>query len=127
MLDLTLLPERFAVCRLDAAEELPLWALGSPMSSITRTARELSIVCREAAVPPGVRAERGFRVLELSGPLDFALTGILTSLLDPLAEAGVSVFAISTYDTDYVLVREESFPRAVHALREAGHRIADAP
>jgi len=127
VLDLTLLPERLAVCHLEPNEDVPRWAFRSPMSSVTRTDRELSIVCPEAAVPPGIRAERGFRVLEVSGPLDFALTGILASLLDPLAEAGVSVFAISTHDTDYVLVRDESVPRALEALRRAGHRIAGMP
>lgn len=124
MLELTVLPDRLGVARLDAREALPSWALEGPFFSITRTGRELSLVCREAGVPPDVRAESAFRALEVSGPLDLALTGILSSLLEPLAEARISVFAISTYDTDYVLVREADLERAVRALRQAGHRIA---
>lgn len=123
-LALGLLPGRLAVCRLDARQPPPAWALGSEFFSITRTEEELSIVCAQEAVPDGVRAEVGFRALGVAGPLDFALTGILDSLLGPLAEAAISVFAISTHDTDYVLVRERDLDRAVAALRGAGHRVS---
>ena len=126
MLDLEVLPERLAVCRLSPGEKVPSWAFESRFFSVTRTERELSIVCGEASVPSGTAAERGFRALEVQGPLDFSLTGILASLLDPLAEAGISVFALSTYDTDYVLVRQEALSRAVAALRGASHRVADS-
>jgi hypothetical protein len=125
-LDLEILPGRLAVCRLDAGAPLPVWCLSSPFLSITRTAGELSVVCSESEVPRGVRAETGFRALEVSGPLDFALTGILSSLVAPLATARISVLAISTFDSDYVLVREEDLARSAGALREAGHRVADA-
>jgi hypothetical protein len=123
-LTLGLLAQRLAVCRLEAGEDLPAWALAGDFFSITRTGGELSIVCPEEAVPPGARAQIGFRALGVAGPLDFALTGILTSLLDPLAEAAIPVFAISTYDTDYVLVRERDLDRAVAALGGAGHRVS---
>lgn len=123
-LALDLLPDRLAVCRLGGGEDPPAWALRSGFFSITRTGRELSVVCPEDCVPAGALAETGFRALAVAGTLDFALTGILSSLLDPLAKAAISVFAISTYDTDYILVREADLDRAVASLRGAGHRVS---
>jgi hypothetical protein len=93
------------------------------LASITRTREELSIVCAEAAVPMGTKAERGFRLLRLQGTLDFSLTGILASIAVPLAAAKVSIFAISTYDTDYILVPGTKLEAAVEALRIAGHTV----
>ncbi len=126
MLDIEVLPDRLAVCRLHPEEAIPSWALEGRLFSVTRTGRELSIVCDEACVPSGTAALRGLRAFEVRGPLDFSLTGILASLLDPLAAAGISVLALSTYDTDYVLVRQEALVRAVSALRGASHRVADS-
>ena len=104
---------------------IPVWAFSSGgFVSITRTEEELSIVCDERFVPfEFVAVERGFRMLMVEGPLDFSLTGVMASIAGPLAEAGVSMFAISTYDTDYVLVREERLAEAVEALRGAGWEI----
>ena len=104
---------------------IPVWAFSSGgFVSITRTEEELSIVCDERLVPfEFVAVERGFRMLMVVGPLDFSLTGVMASIAGPLAEAGVSLFAISTYDTDYVLVREERLGEAVEALRGAGWEI----
>lgn len=116
---LMLLAERYAVCRLAPDAPVPAWARGE-FVSITRTAEELSVVCDEAAAPEGIRCERGWRCLKLAGPLDFSLVGVLYSLLAPLAAANVSVFAVSTYDTDYVLVREADSERSLAALRVAG-------
>ncbi|HSN87420.1 MAG TPA: ACT domain-containing protein [Thermoanaerobaculia bacterium] len=121
-LTLALLPDRLAVCRLPPEAPLPTETGGS-LWSVTRTRAELSLVLAEDAVRDGWKAERGWRCLEVKGPLDFSLTGILASLATPLAEAGVSLFAVSTYDTDYVLVREESLDRAIRALRDAGHQV----
>lgn len=90
---------------------------------MTRTAEELSIVCPDAGVPAEVRAERGFRALKVRGPLDFSLAGVLASLAVPLARAGISVFALSTFDTDYILVRGEQLVGAVNALRDAEHEV----
>ena len=87
------------------------------------TAADTSIVCASARVPDGVRAERGWRALTVEGPLDFALTGVLAALAVPLADAGVSIFAVSTYDTDHVLVRSDRLADAVEALRAAGHSV----
>jgi hypothetical protein len=121
-LALSLLPARLAVCRLDAASSMPDWA-GGPLSAVTRTPDELSVVCAQANVPDGVQMQGGWRALRVAGPLDFSLTGILAALAGPLATAGVSIFAISTYDTDYVLVQETTLERACAALRAAGHHI----
>ncbi len=122
-LTLSVLPDRFAVCRLAPDAERPAWAEAGAFSSVTRTPEELSVVCPEEAVPPGVRCERGRRALRVHGPLDFALTGILAALTAPLAEAGIPLFALSTFDTDYVLVHDDVLTRAVRALTEAGHTV----
>jgi hypothetical protein len=122
-LDLTLLPQRLAVCRLEAADDVPTWALAGAFFSVTRTSGHFSVVCLEADVPAGVRAEIGFRAFEVAGPLDFSLVGILSSMLEPLARAGIPVLAVSTYDTDDVLVRETDVVSAAAALRGAGHRV----
>ncbi len=122
-LRLSVLEGRLAVCRLDAGAEVPTWATAGTPFSVTRTPEELSVVCPEESVPDGVRCERGWRALVLEGPMDFSLVGVLASVTRPLAEAGVSIFSISTYDTDYVLVREEALDGAVAALRGAGHEV----
>jgi len=115
-----------AVARLPAAASLPDWATSSPFFSITRTPDELSLLCPEEVVPEEVRAERGWRCFQVAGPLDFGLVGVLASLLAPLQEAKVSVFALSTYDTDYLLVKEAQLARAVEALSAAGYIIRES-
>jgi hypothetical protein len=123
---LELLPGLLAVCRLSAESPAPAWAAGA-VSSVTRTPTELSVVCAEEAAPPSVHAERGFCCLAVLGPLDFALTGVVASLAAPLAEAGVSIFVLSTFDTDLLLIRHTHLAQAVAVLREAGHRITGVP
>ena len=123
MLSLFLLPDELSVARLPAGAAIPAWAIHASFFSVTRTPDELSILCPAANVPASVRAEGGWRCLQVAGPLDFSLVGVLASLLGPLQEAGVSVFVLSTYDTDYVLVKNSQLPRAVKALRAAGHQI----
>ena len=122
-LSLIALEGSYAVARLGADAPLPGWVVGGPFVSITRTADELSVVCREEAVPGGVRCVRGWRCLRVAGTLDFSLVGVLASLLDPLARAGVSAFAMSTFDTDYLLLKAETFERAVAVLQLAGHSV----
>jgi hypothetical protein len=112
-----------SVCRLPPSEAVPAWAQDAPFLSITRTAKELSLVVPSARVPLDVRAEGGWRALELEGPIPFTATGVLESLLAPLARACVPVFALSTFDTDYVLVGDANLARAVDALRSSGHRV----
>ena len=123
-LELELSPERLAVVRLDANADVPGWAQRSTFRSLTRTQDELSVVCAEADVPAEVAAERGFRRLTVRGPLEFSLVGVLASLTAPLAEAGVSIFSISTFDTDHVLVHGVDLDRACVALEAVGHRVA---
>ena len=125
-LRLRVLTGRLAVARLPGTAALPGWADGPGLVSITRREGELSIVCAEARVPPEVRAERGWRALEVQGPLDFQELGVMHGLTGPLAGAGVSVLAVSTYDTDVLVVREETLGRAVEALRTAGYAVDDA-
>jgi len=102
---------------------VPAWASGARFLTITRTASELSIVCEENRVPEGVHAERSHRLMQIEGTLAFTLTGILASIAAPLANAGIGVFAVSTYDTDYLLVSEEDLQEATQVLESAGHAI----
>jgi hypothetical protein len=122
-LTLSLLPDNYSICRLEPAADIPPWALAGNFFSITRTEEELSLVCSQEVVPDGVLCEKGWRCIMVVGPLDFSLTGILASLIASLAEAGISVFAISTFDTDYLLVKADNLKRAVLKLQEAGHRF----
>ena len=117
-----------AVCRLPPEDAVPGWADGvfHPLVSITRTADELSVVVPQAQVPSEVQAEPGWRALSVRGPLPFHLTGILASLAAPLAEAEVPIFALSTHDTDWVLVGHGRVDDACAALEAAGHRIHEA-
>jgi uncharacterized protein len=124
---LRVLDGELAIARLEAGQSLPAWAAApgdAGLHAVVHTRSELSIVCAGARVPDGVRAERGWRALAVEGPLDLGLTGVLAALLAPLADAGVAIFAVSTYDTDYVLVRAERLTEAVAALRAAGHAVA---
>ena len=120
---LDLLPAGFAIARLAADAALPAWATRGAVSSITRTPTELSIVCPSEDVPVDVQAQRGYRALRVRGPLDFALVGIVAGLAGALAAASVSVFVVSTYDTDYLFVRAADLIRAIAALRAAGHVV----
>ena len=122
-LELELLPGRFAVARLEPDSVVPPWAAGD-FVSVSKTPEELTVVCEEDRVPGKVRCERGWRAFRVRGTLDFGETGVLAALAAPLADAGVPVFAVSTYDTDYVLVRESDLEGAANALRAAGHHVA---
>jgi hypothetical protein len=122
-LTLSLLPDNYSICRLGPAADIPPWALAGNFFSITRTEEELSLVCSQEVVPDGVLCEKGWRCIMVVGPLDFSLTGILASLTASLAEVGISVFAISTFDTDYLLVKADNLKRALLKLQEAGHRF----
>jgi hypothetical protein len=126
-LSLTLLPAPIALCRLAPAEPIPAWtAQARTFLTISRTPTELSIVADEEAVPLEVRAERGYRALRVEGPLPLELVGVLAALANPLAAAGIPIFPIATYDTDYLLLRETTLRRAINALTVAGHRVMGA-
>jgi hypothetical protein len=122
-LKLAVTSDRLAVCRLESDASVPAWATAGHFFSITKTAGELSIVCAQESVPSDVRCERGWRSLKVEGPLDFSLTGVMLSLAAPLARAGISLFAISTYDTDYLLVKEGDLDGAVLSLSNSGHLV----
>jgi hypothetical protein len=123
-MNLTLAPDRLAVCQLAPDVPLPAWADGKGnFHSISRTSEELSVVCPEEVVPREVKQDAGWRAFKIDGPLDFGLTGILASIADPLAAAGVSIFVVSTYNTDYVLVKDVNADQAVKALQAAGHTV----
>jgi hypothetical protein len=102
MISIEILPEIFAVVRLDPSESILDWIQQSPFHSISKSPDELSIVCRQSDLPSGSRIEKDWAAMRVRGPLDFGLTGILASIAQPLAMASVSVFAISTFDTDYI-------------------------
>lgn len=124
--DLTVLPGSFAMVHLTADAPLPRWAAQGEFFSVTRTRDEVSVVCLADKVPSGVASETGWRALKVTGPFALSEIGVLASLVAPLAEAKVSLFAISTFDTDYLLVSEKQLHAAIAALKDAGHRIEES-
>jgi hypothetical protein len=123
-------PGTYAICRLPAAADVPPWASAADaFTSVTRTVEELSIVCEEARVPApepeGFHREGGFALIKLHGPFPLDAIGILASVAKPLAEVGISLLAIGTFDTDYLLVKRAHVERAVAALTRAGHTLVD--
>jgi hypothetical protein len=123
-LQLEVLADTLAVCRLPADAPVPLWAAGpSRFLTVSRTSEELSITAVQASVPPDLRCERDYRALRVKGPLPLNLIGVLAAIADPLAAAGLSIFAISTFDTDYVLVKARDLEPALAALERAGHQV----
>lgn len=123
MQNLSILPAIFAICRLDKNAEIPEWAQKGDFISITRTSSELSLVSLQSAVPAGVVCDREWRCLKVEGILDFSMVGVLVSLIAPLARASVSIFAVATYDTDYLLIQEKDLERAIQVLSDKGHTI----
>lgn len=118
----SVLPGRLAIARFAADAQAPIELLSATgFLSITRTADELSIVCPEALTERFPQADRGWRAIKVHGPFAFDQVGILASLLTPLAAASIGIFAISTFDTDYILVKAEDLDRAVGALQSSGH------
>jgi hypothetical protein len=116
-------PEKLGVAQLGPGADLPRWAGSSTLLSITATATETSIVCQYSEIPKKAKPEGPFTAYQVEGPLDLALTGILSALLQPLADAEVSVFTISTYDTDWILVPQPKESVAEEAWRRSGHDV----
>jgi len=121
----TLLPEAFAIARLEGAAAIPSWARGS-FVSVTRSHGELSIICGEGSVPEHVTAFRGWRCLRAEGPFPLDAVGVAASFVGPLAEAKISVFVVATHDTDYLLFDGSVLSRALDVLRAAGHSVASS-
>jgi len=122
-LSLKLLRERMAVCRFEPSAPLPDWIDRPGFYSITRTVEELSVVCGEERVPSGTESETGWRCFQLLGPFSFSEIGIISSLTRLLAKSGVSVFVISTFDTDYLMVKEKHLSKAINSLTAQGHQV----
>jgi hypothetical protein len=122
-LQLDVLPESLAICRLAFDAPIPAWATARPFFTVSRTTEELSVICPADQVPAGVTASDGWRALKLRGPFDLGVVGILVAIAAPLAAAGISIMPVATYETDYVLVREIELERAIDAIRRAGHDV----
>lgn len=120
---LEVLSLELAVCRLGPGDSVPGWALDSPFFCISRTEDELSVICPQDRIPPGVEMVGGWRGLKVRGPLDFNQVGVLASLAQPLAAAKISILAVSTFETDYILLRKNDIKSAVSALRKDGHSM----
>jgi hypothetical protein len=116
---------QFAVCQLPSGSAIPAWATVGDVFNVTRTADELSVVCRKELVPEGTHCEAGWRCVRVAGSMPFTQVSVLASLTGPVARARIGVFAFSTFDTDYLLVKAERFPEAVAALRAAGHSVEE--
>jgi uncharacterized protein len=121
--ELSLLAETFTICRLAPGAAVPEWATQGQFFSVTRTGDELSVIVEAALVPERLRSEVDWRVMKVHGPFDFSEVGVLAALVAPLAAVGVSVFSISTFDTDYLLVRCDQLREAVTGLRNASHTV----
>ena len=125
-MNFTLLPNTFAIVRMAPSDKTPRWATGGPLLSVTRTESELSIVCREALVPAGKHADRGWQCLRVEGAMPLTMVGVAAEFTSILAKAGISVFVLSTFDTDYVLVKGDRIDSATKALQAAGHTVRRA-
>src|SRR5262245_26556747 len=114
LLTLTVLSERYAICRFDASADVPPWSKNGEFVAVSRTADELSIVCPEANLPYGVKCEPGWRILKCEGPLDYSLPGIIASLSFFSGGGRHTIFPIATYETDYILVKEQHLENAIN-------------
>jgi len=119
----SLVPGPFAICRLEPRAAIPAWATQGDVFSVTRTSDELSVLCAADLVPKEVRADRDWLCLKLHGPFGLNESGVLSAFIAPLADAQVSMLAVSTYDTDYVFIQEDSWI-ALAALQAVGHELA---
>ncbi|MFH1780593.1 MAG: ACT domain-containing protein [Candidatus Nealsonbacteria bacterium] len=113
---LSILPEKLGICRFDEKSSIPAWAQELNFCSITRTRTELSIVCSQDEIPAGVLAEKDWRAIKLEGSLGLESVGVIAGLSHPLADAGISIFNISTYETNYILVEDKNLKKAIEVL-----------
>ena len=120
---LKLLKDKYSVCRLNKYDEIPKWIFNEEFFSITKTEDELSIVCLQDKIKDNVLCERNWKVLKIEGPLDFSLIGILSKISTLMANNKISIFAISTYDTDYILIKEKSIDKAIEVLINNNYNV----
>jgi uncharacterized protein len=123
MTNLIVLEQTVAICQLSPDEDIPAWLRNDVITAIVRTPEELSVVCDEKSVPDYIKAEKGWRILKIEGKFNFTEVGILAAIVAPLAEAGVSVLTLATFDTDYIMVKNKALSVAVEALRNADHNV----
>ena len=122
-LTMKLMKGLYGVCRLNRDEAIPEWVFQGSFYSVTKTLNELSVVCSQDNIPDEIKCEKDWRILRVEGPLDFSLIGILSSISTTLANKGISIFAISTYDTDYILVKDKKVDMAIDALSAEKYEI----
>ena len=122
-LNLKLLKDKYSVCRLNKDDEIPKWIFNEEFFSITKTEDELSIVCLQDKIKEDIKCERDWKILKIEGPLDFSLIGILSKISTLMANNNISIFAISTYDTDYILVKEKDIENACKILNCNGYEV----
>ncbi|ENZ01854.1 ACT domain-containing protein [Clostridium thermobutyricum] len=122
-LSLTLLKEKYCVCRLNKDDEIPSWVLKGEFYSITRTEDELSIVCVQDNLKSKIKCEKNWKILKIDGPLDFSLIGILSKISVLMAENEISIFVVSTYDTDYILIKEKNLEKAIDILKNDNYKV----
>ncbi len=120
---LKLIDGTFGVCRLNPADEIPHWAKNDKFYSISKTGEELSIVCAQEDISEGVTSELGWKILKIEGVLDFSLIGIIAKISSILADSGISIFVVSTFNTDYILIKEENISKAISVLREVKYTV----
>lgn len=118
-----LIDEKFGICRLKANEKLPEWVISSSIFSITRTKEELSVICPVNVIPENIECEINWNCFKVKGPLDFDQIGILSKISNTLYENEISIFVMSTYDTDYIFVKQKNCKAAFYALETAGMKI----
>lgn len=121
-IELVVMQGDYAVCQLPVGSDIPQWVDGE-FVSITQTGKELSIICRDNKIPLGVKAERSWALLKIDAVLDFSMVGIIAGISEVLSAAKISIFVMSTYDTDYIMIKRTSLPYAINSLESAGYRI----
>jgi hypothetical protein len=122
-LKLSLLKDKYAICTLPNDTPIPDWALTQSLISITRTGKELTIVCRMDSIPSELQSDLNWRCFRIDGSFDLNQIGVISSISSPLADAGISIYVISTYDTDYFLVQDKNVEQTISTLSNSGHSI----
>ncbi len=122
-LHLQVIPDRYGIIKLPSTSDIPSWVLDCSVYNITKTPDELSIVCSQNVIPEEILCERGWKGLRVMGHLSFNSTGVVESIAKPLAEDEISIFTVSTFDTDYVFVKESQLDQTVNCLKAAGHHV----
>ena len=122
-LQLSLLKDKYGICTLPNTAPIPDWALTQSLASITRTEKELTIVCRLEILPSQYQSDLKWRCFKIDGSFDLNQIGVISSISSPLADAGISIYVISTYDTDYFLIQEQNLEKTISVLSNSGHYI----